>query len=83
VAPALRVRVLTIGREEIRNYFDKKIKTIGVRNCYYPLFISRDNLEKEQSHVEGFSAEVAWVTNGGKSKLEKPSRWSGSPCDSF
>jgi prolyl-tRNA synthetase len=39
-----------MAREEIRNYFDKKIKTIGVRNCYYPLFITRDNLEKEQSH---------------------------------
>jgi prolyl-tRNA synthetase len=57
----------------VRNYFDRKIKTIGVRNCYYPLFITRDNLEKEASHVEGFSAEVAWVERGGKSKLEKPS----------
>jgi len=58
----------------IRNYFDKKIKTIGVRNCYYPLFISRENLEREQDHVEGFSAEVAWVERGGKTKLEKPTK---------
>lgn len=47
--------------EEIKTYFDKKIKAIGVRNCSYPLFISKENLEKEASHVEGFSAEVAWV----------------------
>ncbi|KAI9712051.1 MAG: hypothetical protein M1820_001760 [Bogoriella megaspora] len=36
------------------------------------VFITRDNLEKEQDHVEGFSAEVAWVERGGKNKLEKP-----------
>ncbi|KAI0910706.1 hypothetical protein F4823DRAFT_589261 [Ustulina deusta] len=58
--------------EQIRTFFDAKIKTIGVRNCYYPLFISRENLEIEKDHVDGFSAEVAWVTHGGKSKLEKP-----------
>jgi prolyl-tRNA synthetase len=38
---------------------------------YYPLFISKDNLEREQDHLEGFAAEVAWVTHGGKTKLEK------------
>ncbi|KAI9661689.1 MAG: hypothetical protein M1821_008927 [Bathelium mastoideum] len=63
---------LIFAWDEIRKYFDAKIKTIGVRNCYYPLFITRDNLEKEQDHVEGFSAEVAWVERGGKNKLEKP-----------
>jgi prolyl-tRNA synthetase len=30
----------------------------------YPLFISQENLEREKSHIEGFSAEVAWVTHG-------------------
>ncbi|OCK99481.1 prolyl-tRNA synthetase [Cenococcum geophilum 1.58] len=54
--------------EQIKEYFDKKIKAIGS----YPLFISQDNLEREKDHIEGFSAEVAWVTHGGKSKLEKP-----------
>lgn len=63
---------LIFAWDEVRKFFDAKIKTIGVRNCYYPLFISKDNLEKEASHIEGFAAEVAWVTHGGKSKLEKP-----------
>ncbi|KAI1174171.1 hypothetical protein F4777DRAFT_589367 [Nemania sp. FL0916] len=54
--------------EKIHDFFDAKIRSIG----YYPVFISRDNLEKEKDHVEGFSAEVAWVTHGGKTKLEKP-----------
>ncbi|KAH8812630.1 prolyl-tRNA synthetase-like protein [Xylogone sp. PMI_703] len=58
--------------EQVRNFFDAKIRTIGVRNCYYPLFISKANLEREQEHIEGFSAEVAWVTHGGHNKLETP-----------
>lgn len=58
--------------EEIKAWFDAKIKTLGVRNCYYPVFISQDNLQKEKDHIEGFAAEVAWVTIGGKTKLEKP-----------
>jgi len=58
--------------ETIKDFFDKKIKAIGVRNCYYPVFISQDNLQKEKDHIEGFAAEVAWVTLGGTTKLEKP-----------
>lgn len=58
--------------EHIKSWFDKKIKTIGVRNCYYPVFISKKNLEIEKEHIEGFAAEVAWVTQGGKAKLEEP-----------
>ena len=58
--------------EEIKTWFDNKIKTIGVRNCYYPVFISKKNLEIEKEHIEGFAAEVAWVTQGGKTKLEEP-----------
>ncbi|KAF2405240.1 prolyl-tRNA synthetase [Trichodelitschia bisporula] len=58
--------------EEIKTWFDAQIKTLGVRNCYYPIFISEDNLQKEKDHIEGFAAEVAWVTHGGKSKLDKP-----------
>ncbi|KAF2645403.1 prolyl-tRNA synthetase 2 [Massarina eburnea CBS 473.64] len=58
--------------ENIKGWFDAKIKTLKVRNAYFPIFISADNLEREKEHVEGFAAEVAWVTKGGKSDLEKP-----------
>ena len=58
--------------EAIKIWFDKQIKTLGVRNCYYPVFISKKNLEIEKEHIEGFAAEVAWVTMGGKTKLEEP-----------
>ncbi|KAF2020049.1 prolyl-tRNA synthetase [Aaosphaeria arxii CBS 175.79] len=58
--------------ENIKAWFDNQIKTLKVRNAYFPIFISADNLEREKEHVEGFAAEVAWVTQGGKSKLDKP-----------
>jgi len=58
--------------ENIKSWFDSQIKTLKVRNAYFPIFISADNLEREKEHVEGFAAEVAWVTKGGKSDLEKP-----------
>lgn len=58
--------------ESIKTWFDSQIKTLKVRNAYFPIFISQDNLEREKEHIEGFAAEVAWVTKGGKSDLEKP-----------
>lgn len=57
--------------DEIRTWFDAKIKKMGVKNCSFPLFVSEDVLNKEKSHIEGFAAEVAWVTHGGSTKLEK------------
>ncbi|KAF2143561.1 uncharacterized protein K452DRAFT_325537 [Aplosporella prunicola CBS 121167] len=58
--------------EHIQGWFNERIKKMGVKNCYFPIFISADNLQREKDHVEGFAAEVAWVTKGGKSDLEKP-----------
>jgi prolyl-tRNA synthetase len=43
-----------------------------VENSYFPLFVSKDRLEKEKDHVEGFAPEVAWVTKSGDSELAKP-----------
>jgi prolyl-tRNA synthetase len=49
--------------EEIQGYFNKAIKKIGVKNCSFPLFVSEDVLQREKDHIEGFAAEVAWVTH--------------------
>ena len=57
--------------EEIQQWFNKKIKSIGVKNCSFPMFISQEMLEREKDHVEGFAAEVAWVTHAGNTPLEK------------
>ena len=51
---------------------DERIKATGAQNCYFPLFIPMDYLEREAEHVEGFSPELAVVTIGGGKELEEP-----------
>jgi len=57
--------------ETAQKYFDKKIKRDGVQNAYFPMLIPERLLAKESKHIEGFAPEVAWVTQGGKSKLKE------------
>ena len=51
--------------ENIKNFIDRKIKKMGVRNAYFPIFIPKSNLCKEQQHIDDFAPEVAWVTETG------------------
>ncbi|CAH1392443.1 unnamed protein product [Nezara viridula] len=55
--------------EVLKEFFDKEIKQLGVKNCYFPIFVSRSVLEKEKDHIEDFAPEVAWVTKSGESDL--------------
>jgi len=57
--------------ELMQQWFNEKILKLGVENCYFPLFVSQDRLEKEKDHVEGFAPEVAWVTKSGDGELAK------------
>ncbi|GEQ71277.1 hypothetical protein JCM33374_g4958 [Metschnikowia sp. JCM 33374] len=57
--------------EEIQNWFNAHIKKMGVKNSYFPMFVSSKVLEKEKDHVEGFAPEVAWVTRAGSSELDE------------
>ena len=56
--------------EFIQQYLDKEFKKNGVRNAYFPLFISKKSLEKEKEHLDDFSPEVAWITKAGDKTLE-------------
>lgn len=56
---------------------DARIKTTGVENAYFPLFIPQAMLAREAEHIEGFAPEVAWVTRGGNHDLEEP--WAVRP----
>lgn len=58
--------------ENIQQYFNQKIMDSGVRNSYFPVFVSRHALEAESDFVEGFTPEVAWVTKSGSSELAEP-----------
>jgi len=57
--------------QKIQLIVDKEFKKFGVRNCYFPLFIPEKLLNKEKEHVEGFSPEVAWVTQAGSTDLNE------------
>lgn len=57
--------------QKIQQLLDVRFKKIGIRNCYFPLFIPEKFLNKEKEHVEGFSPEVAWVETAGNSKLSE------------
>ncbi|KAH7986235.1 hypothetical protein HPB52_025115 [Rhipicephalus sanguineus] len=55
--------------ENIKEFLDARIKAIGVQNCYFPMFVSAQALEREKTHVADFAPEVAWVTKSGSSEL--------------
>ncbi|CAH8279383.1 unnamed protein product [Arabidopsis lyrata] len=57
--------------EAIQEYLNVKFKETGHSNMYFPQFIPYSFIEKEASHVEGFSPELALVTVGGGKELEE------------
>jgi prolyl-tRNA synthetase len=58
--------------ENIQQALDRRFKATGHVNAAFPLLIPRSFIEKEKSHVTGFSPELAVVTIGGGEKLEEP-----------
>lgn len=56
----------------IQTWFTEKIDKLGVKEVYFPLFVSKHALEKEKTHIADFSPEVAWVTKSGESDLAEP-----------
>ncbi len=57
--------------ENIQAELDKMIKSLGVKNAYFPIFIPETLLKKEKEHVKGFSPELAVVTIGGGEELKE------------
>jgi len=49
--------------ERIQRRLDDDIKATGHDNCYSPIFIPIELIQKEASHVEGFAKEMAIVTH--------------------
>ncbi len=58
--------------ENITTQLDRRFKATGHMNAAFPLLIPQSLSSKEQSHVAGFSPELAVVTHGGGEKLEEP-----------
>jgi len=45
----------------IQDYFNDRLKVLGVRNAYFPLLIPESFFTRESEHAKGFSPEVAWI----------------------
>jgi prolyl-tRNA synthetase len=58
--------------ELIQRALDDRIKATGHENVYFPLFVPRSVMAREADLIEGFSPEVAVVTEAGGSVLEEP-----------
>ncbi|MBL7054341.1 proline--tRNA ligase [Candidatus Woesearchaeota archaeon] len=57
--------------EITQNAVDQEFKKAGIKNCYFPMLIPENLLNKEKTHVKGFSPEVAWVTSAGNTELSE------------
>jgi prolyl-tRNA synthetase len=49
--------------EKMQSALDKMFKDTGHVNAYFPLFVPKSFLEKEEEHAEGFAKECAVVTH--------------------
>ncbi|MDQ6838714.1 MAG: proline--tRNA ligase [Actinomycetota bacterium] len=58
--------------ERLQAALDTRIKAAGAENAYFPLLIPESYLRREAEHVEGFSPELAVVTQAGGKELEEP-----------
>ena len=49
--------------EKIQSELNRRIKSMGVSNAYFPLFIPKSFFSKEAEHIKGFAKECAVVTH--------------------
>ena len=49
--------------EKMQRALDDMFKATGHVNAYFPLFVPKSFLEKEEEHAEGFAKECAVVTH--------------------
>ena len=55
----------------ITNMLEELLDATGHDPTLFPVAISEDAFAKEAQHIEGFAAEVFWITRAGKRKLDK------------
>ncbi|CAD0203763.1 unnamed protein product [Chrysodeixis includens] len=53
----------------IRTFLSAEFRKLGVKDGYFPIFVSKAALEREKTHIADFAPEVAWVTHSGSSEL--------------
>ena len=54
----------------IQKYIDDKLNIMDVQDCYFPMFVTKESLEKEKTHLDGFTPEVVWITRNNENVEE-------------
>ncbi|MDO8537888.1 MAG: proline--tRNA ligase [archaeon] len=60
-----------ISMEKIYQLTEQLLQKNSHKPYWFPAVIPEKNFHLEKEHVEGFSPEVFWVTEGGETKLEE------------
>jgi prolyl-tRNA synthetase len=58
-------------RENVFCLIRNQLDSTGHNEALFPLLIPQASLQKEAEHVEGFEAQVFWVTQGGQRHLKQ------------
>ena len=58
--------------KQIQNWFNSELEKRNIEECYFPLLITKKNMEKEKNHLNNFNPELAWITHCGNKKLDDP-----------
>jgi prolyl-tRNA synthetase len=58
-------------RENVFRVIRKQLDSTGHSEALFPLLVPETSLQKEAEHVEGFEAQVFWVTQGGQKQLKQ------------
>ena len=57
--------------EKMYDFMEKKLQEKGHKPYWFPTVIPEGNFKKESNHIDGFTPEVFWITQGGKKKLDE------------
>ncbi len=57
--------------KKVISMLEDELDATGHDPAFFPVAISEDDFAKEAEHIEGFAAEVFWITHAGNRKLEK------------
>ena len=57
--------------KRIYKMLEERLEETDHQPMQFPVVIPEDAFQKEEDHIEGFGAEVFWITMGGDNELEK------------
>ncbi len=60
-----------LSMEKMYSHMERALQKKGHNPYFFPTVIPEENLTKESQHLQGFTPEVFWVTQGGETKFDE------------